>query len=120
MDKIFLKGLQLETIIGIFEWERRATQIVSIDLEMAADIAEAAQADSIEVALNYKEVTKRLIACVEGSNFQLVETLAEHIARIVVTEFSVPWVKVSVSKPAAIEGSREVGVIIERQTRDYV
>lgn len=119
MDRIFLKDLRLEAVIGIFDWERTTTQMVSIDLEMATDVAAAASADSIDAALNYKQVAKRLISYVEGSEFQLVETLAERIARIVVTEFSVPWVKVSVSKPAAIEGSKDVGVIIERETRDY-
>ena len=120
MDKIFLRDLRIDTIVGIFEWERRATQTVSIDLEMAADIRRAAASDSIDEALDYKRVAKRLIEFVAASRFRLVETMAEEIARIVVTEFSVARVRVAVAKPGAIEGSREVGVTIERESADYV
>jgi dihydroneopterin aldolase len=119
MDIIFLRDLRVEAIIGIYEWERRATQQISIDLEMAADIAKPAVSDSIDSALNYKDVAKRIIEFVSKSDFQLVETLIESVARIVVTEFGVPWVKVSIAKPGAIEGSREVGVVIERTTGAY-
>ena len=119
MDIIFLSDLRVEAIIGIYDWERRTTQQISIDLEMAANIAKPAATDSIEAALNYKDVAKRLIDFVGKSDFQLVETLVESVARIVVTEFEVPWVKVRIAKPGAIEGSREVGVIIERISSDY-
>jgi len=119
MDTIFLRGLQVEAIIGIFDWERRATQTVTIDVEMATDVARAAATDSIESALNYKSVAKRLIAFAQDSEFALVETLAESLARIVVTEFDVPSVRLSVSKPGAIEGSRDVGVTIERTRAQY-
>ena len=120
MDTIFLRGLQVEAIIGIFDWERRATQTVTIDVEMATDVARAAATDSIDSALNYKSVAKRLIAFAQDSEFALVETLAESLARIVVTEFDVPSVRLSVSKPGAIEGSRDVGVTIERSREQYV
>jgi len=119
MDTIFLRDLRIEAIIGIFEWERRTTQTISIDLEMAADIAKAAATDAIDSTLNYKQVAKRIIGFVEESEFQLVETLAESLARIIVTEFDVPTVKVSVAKPGAIEGSREVGVVIQRSHEHY-
>ena len=118
MDKIFLRDLTIETIIGIYEWERGATQTVSIDLEMAVDVRRAARTDAIDDTLNYKAVAKRLIRLVGESRFQLVESLAEAIARVV-TEYPVPSVRVSVAKPGAIEGSREVGVIIERTQDDY-
>jgi len=120
MDTIFLRGLQVEAIIGIFQWERAATQSITIDLEMATDVARAAASDSIDAALNYKSVAKRIIAFAESSEFALVETLAESLARIVVTEFDVPSVRLSVSKPGAIEGSRDVGVTIERSREHYV
>lgn len=119
MDIIFLRDLRVEAIIGIYEWERRATQQISIDLDMAADIASAAATDSIDETLNYKDVAKRLVAFVAESEFRLVEALVEAVARIVVTEFDVPWVRVSAAKPGAIEGSREVGVVIERSRDDY-
>ena len=117
MGIVFLRDLRVETIIGIFEWERTTRQVVGIDLEMAADIARAAATDSIDDALDYKAISKRLIDFVSGSSFQLVETLAEEIARIVREEFGVPWVKVTLSKPGAIRGARDVGIVIERGER---
>ena len=117
MDRIFLRDLRIQTVVGIWDWERRIRQTVSIDLEMAADIARAAATDSIDDTLNYKKVAKRLIAFIEASEFQLVETMAERIAEIVLGEFDVPWVRVTVNKPGAIRGSRDVGVQIERGER---
>lgn len=117
MGIVFLRDLRVETIIGVFDWERTTRQVVAIDLEMAADVARAAASDSIEDALDYKAISKRLIDFVSSSSYQLVETLAEEIARIVREEFGVPWVKVTLSKPGAIRGARDVGVIIERGER---
>jgi dihydroneopterin aldolase len=114
MDKIFLDELKVETIIGIWDWERKIRQTVVIDLEMSADIAKAAATDDVADTLNYKSVAKRLQQFVGESSFQLVETLAERIAAIVRDEFDVAWVKVTVHKPGAIRGSKDVGVIIER------
>lgn len=119
MDRIFLQDLRVEAVIGIFEWERRVRQIVSLDLELATDVRRAAASDAIEDALDYKGIAKHLIRVVEESEFRLVETLAETLARIVITEFGVPWLKLAVSKPGAIEGSRNVGVVIERSGDDY-
>ena len=119
MDKIFLRQLEVEAIIGIWDWEREVKQKVVIDLEMATDIRKAAASDSIQDTLNYKSVAKRLIGFVSDSSFQLVETLSERIAEIVVTEFNVSWVKVTVDKPGAIRGSKDVGIIIERSREDY-
>jgi dihydroneopterin aldolase len=117
MDKIFLHALEVETIIGIWEWERKIRQTVVIDLEMSADIARAAATDDVADTLNYKNVAKRLQEFVGESSFQLVETLAERIAAIVRDEFDVAWVKVTLHKPGAIRGSRDVGVMIERGDR---
>jgi len=114
MDKIFLDELKIDTIIGIWEWERKIRQTVIIDLEMSADIAKAAASDSVEDTLNYKSVAKRVQGFVSDSSFQLVETLAERIAGIIRDEFGVAWVRVRVHKPGAIRGSKDVGVEIER------
>jgi len=114
MDIIYLKDLEIETIIGIFDWERRVKQKIRLDLEMAADIRRAAATDNIEDTLNYKSVAKRLIQFVEGSEFQLVETLAEKIADILINEFGIPWVRVKLNKPGAIRYAGDVGVVIER------
>ena len=114
MDTIFLHDLKIDTVIGIWDWERKIRQTVVIDLEMSADIARAAATDSVEDTLNYKSVAKRIQTFVGESSFQLVETLAEKIAQIVREEFGVQWVKVRVNKPGAIRGSRDVGILIER------
>ena len=117
MDKIFLHELKVETIIGIWEWERKIRQMVVIDLEMSADIAKAAATDDVADTLNYKSVAKRIQSFVADSSFQLVETLAEKIAEIIREEFDVAWVRVKVHKPGAIRGSRDVGIDIERGER---
>lgn len=114
MDKIFLDELKIDTIIGIWDWERKIRQTVIIDLEMSADIARAAASDSVEDTLNYKSVAKRVQQFVGDSSFQLVETLAERIAGIIRDEFDVAWVRVRVHKPGAIRGSKDVGIEIER------
>ncbi len=118
MDTIFLNDLRVRTVVGIWEWERRIHQIVSIDLEMAADVRAAAARDHIDATLNYKAVAKRVTQFVEESRFQLVETLAERIAGIVTEEFGVRWVRVAVRKPFAVRGSRDVGISIERGQRE--
>jgi dihydroneopterin aldolase len=119
MDKIFLSALTVECIVGIWEWERRVKQTVILDLEMATDIRRAAASDHIEDTIDYKKVAKRLLAFVGESQFNLVETLAEQIARVVVTEFAVSWVKVRLNKQGAIRGARDVGIEIERRAADY-
>ena len=117
MDKIFLSELKIDTVIGLWEWERRIRQTVVVDLEMSADIAKAAATDDVADTLNYKSVAKRVQEFVSESSFKLVETLAENIAAIIRDEFDVAWVKVRVNKPGAIRGSRDVGVVIERGER---
>lgn len=114
MDIVYIRDLRIDTIIGIYDWERQVHQTVSLDLEMAADIRQAAATDDIQFALNYKSVAKRLIQFVGDSEFQLVETMAEEVARIVREEFQVPWVKLRLSKPGALRQSQDVGLIIER------
>ena len=115
MDTIFLRDLKVETIVGVWDWERKIRQTVSIDLEMAADIRRAAASDSLDDTLNYKLVAKRVQQFVADSSFQLVETLAENIAEVVLNDFDVPWVEVRVNKPGAIRGARDVGVKIRRE-----
>lgn len=113
-DTIFLRDLKVETIVGIWDWERKIRQTVSIDLEMGADIRKAAATDDIEDTLNYKSVAKRVQQFVEASEFQLVETMAEKIAETILAEFDLPWIDVRVNKPGAIRGARDVGVQIRR------
>jgi dihydroneopterin aldolase len=118
LDKIFIHALKTETIVGIFDWERQVKQTVVIDIEFSADIRKAALSDSIGDTLNYKGVAKRVLAFVEVSSFHLVETLAEHIAMLILKEFGVAWVSITLSKPGAIRSSRDVGVMLERKAAD--
>jgi dihydroneopterin aldolase len=120
VDRIFLRELRTETIIGIFDWERKVRQTISVDLEFPGDVRRAAASDRIEDTLNYKSVAKRVLAFVEGSEYQLVETLAEQVAQLILREFAVEWVKVTLNKPGAVRGSRDVGVVIERGRVDLV
>ena len=114
MDKVFIRGLEVEGIIGIFQWEREVRQIISVDIEMDFDNKKAAKSDSIEDALNYKLVGKRITSYIKNSKFQLVETLAENISKIILKEFPVTTVKVTLSKPGALRGSDSVGISITR------
>jgi dihydroneopterin aldolase len=114
MDIIFLRGLQIDTVIGIYDWERKIRQTVIIDLEMGTDILKAAATDDIAHTLDYKTISKRIIAFVEASEFQLVETLAEKISNIILDEFSVPWLRLTLNKKGAISGASDVGIQIER------
>ena len=114
MDIIYIRELKIDTLIGIYGWERQVKQTLVFDIEMASDIRKAAATDSIEDTLNYKAIAKRLIDFVTHSEFQLVETLAERSAEIILTEFSVTWVKLQLNKKGAVRGARDVGIIIER------
>jgi dihydroneopterin aldolase len=117
-DRIFLRGLQVECIIGFIEWERRIKQTIVIDIELPTDCARAAESDDVGHTVDYKRVAKRLIAFVEASDFKLVETLAHRVAMTLLEEFSLAWLRISVNKPGAIRGSRDVGVSIERTRAD--
>ena len=114
MDIIFLGGLEINTIIGIYDWERETKQTIVLDIEMACDISKAAETDNIEHTLDYKTVSKRIISFVEESQFFLVEKLIIEIANIIRHEFNVPWVRITLNKKGAIRGASDVGIIIER------
>ena len=118
MDIVFIRELRIDTVIGIYDWEREIRQTVVFDLEMGADVRKAGATDAIEDTLDYKAVSKRLIEFVRASEFQLVETLAERCAAIVLEEFDVPWVRMTLNKVGAVSAARDVGVIIERGQRD--
>jgi dihydroneopterin aldolase len=114
MDKVFIEALEIETLIGIYDWERRIRQPLVFDIEMAFDNRRPAGSDDIADTLDYKAVSKRLIEYVSQSSFGLVETLAERCAAIILDEFAVSHVRLKLSKPGAVRGARAVGVIIER------
>lgn len=119
-DKIFLRGLEVECIIGFIDWERRIKQRVQIDLEMPVDCTRAAIRDDVADTLDYKRVAKRVIAFVESSEFMLVETMAHRMAMMILEEFGIEWIRIWINKPGAIRGSRDVGVAIERNREDLL
>lgn len=114
MDIIFLGGLEATTIIGIYDWERETKQTIVLDIEMAFDITKAAETDDIKHTLDYKTVSERIVSFVEQSEFFLVEKLIEEIAFLLLTEFNIPWVKITLNKRGAISRAKDVGIIIER------
>ncbi len=114
MDIVFIADLRIETVIGIYDWEKEIKQVVAFDIEMANDNRRSAATDKIEDTLDYKAVSKRLIHFVGSAQFELVETLAERCCEIILNEFDVPWLKLKASKIGAVRGSSAVGVILER------
>ena len=114
MDIIYINDLRIETIIGIYGWERKIKQTVVLDIEMGTDIRKASASDAVEDTLNYKSVAERIISFIGDSEFELIETLAEQVANILLDEFAVPWLRLRVNKQGALKGVRDVGVIIER------
>lgn len=114
MDIIYLNDLRIETIIGIYGWERKTKQTVVLDIEMGTDIRKVSASDVVDDTINYKSVAERLFEFVGGSEFELVETLAEQISDILLNEFKVPWLRLKLNKQGALKGVRDVGVIIER------
>ena len=114
LDIIFIEALRVDTVIGVYDWERRIRQPVVIDLEMGADVARAAASDDFADTLDYKAVSKRVQQFTGESSFLLVETLTERIAALVLDEFHVPWVRVRLNKVGALRGAKGVGIVIER------
>lgn len=114
MDIIFIRNLRVKTIIGIFDWERRIRQVVYINIEIAADAAKAARSDRIEDATDYKSITKAVIECVENSECRLIETLVEKVAEMIMSQFNVAWLRLTLNKKGAIRHAEDVGITIER------
>jgi len=117
-DRIFLRGLTAECVIGFIEWERRVKQTVVVDLELPVDCRRAAITDDVADTVDYKRVAKRVLSYIEASEFKLVETLAHRLALLLLEEFGLEWVRISLNKPGAIRSSRDVGVVIERSRAD--
>jgi dihydroneopterin aldolase len=117
-DRIFLHGLATECIIGFIDWERRVRQRVVLDIELPVDCRRASLSDEVADTLDYKQVAKRVLAFVAASEFKLVETLAHRVALLILEDFPVEWVRISLNKPGAIRNSRDVGVVIERTRAD--
>lgn len=118
MDQVFVSGLEMEAVIGVYDWERTIRQRLVLDLEMAWDIRAAAEQDDLSLTLDYAAVTQRVLEYVSSTHFELIETLAERIAELVLSEFAVPWLRLRLNKPGAVPAATGgVGVVIERGSR---
>ena len=117
MDTVYIRGLKADAVIGVYDWERTIRQPLVIDLELASDNRAAAANDAIEDAVDYDAISGRVLAYVADSEYQLIETLAEHLAEIILREFGIPWLRLQVAKPGAVEAADSVGVVIERGQR---
>ena len=117
MNIVYIRGLRGQAVIGVYEWEREIRQALVLDLEMATDIRLAAGADALEHTLDYAAISARILAFIETSQFELIETLAEQLAAIVLSEFKVSWLRLRLCKPGAVAQARDVGVLIERGTK---
>ena len=114
MDTVLIKGLQATSVIGCYDWERDIRQTLVIDIELKADFTRAAQTDALVDALDYAAISQRVIAVCDESRFQLLEALAEHLAAIVLAEFSIQRLRMTITKPGAVAEADGVGVVIER------
>lgn len=114
MDIVFLHGLRVDAVIGIWDWERQFKQTLEIDLDLGTDVRPAARSDSIDDTVDYKAVTKRVMRLAEEGGFLLVERLAQTIADTLFAEFGILWVKIRINKKSAVRQVRDVGVQIER------
>ena len=117
MNIVYIKGLRAQAIIGVYEWERHTRQTLVFDLEMASDTARAAASDQIADALDYAAISSQVLAVVEGSEYQLIESLAEEVARMITRDFGVCWLRLRLSKPGAVAAAEDVGVVIETGER---
>lgn len=114
MNILFIRELEIETIIGVYEWEKRIKQTLILDVEVAADVNKAIETDDLQYTLDYKAMADRLTEYAENNHFNLVEALAERLAKILQTEFGASWLRLRIAKPGPLDNARDVGVVIER------
>jgi dihydroneopterin aldolase len=114
MDKVFIKGLNIQTTIGFFQWEKEIKQTLVIDLDMAWDTSKAAENDELDKTLDYAEISTAIESFANKNPVDLLETLAERMANFLIAEFGIPWIKLSIGKPGAVHNAQTVGVSIER------
>ena len=117
MDIIFLHGIEANCVVGVWEWEKQITQKIIVDIDVSAGIAASAATDELEDTLNYKALAESVIGMLEESRFQLIETMAEEVAKLVMKDFSVAWIKVRINKGGAVKNVRNVGVEVQRGQR---
>ncbi len=114
MDIVFIRDLDVKTVIGVFDWERKIRQQLVFNIELATDITKAANSDELVDTLDYKSISHAIEEMVEASSYKLVEALVEAVAQMVMRDFKVSWISIVVDKPGAVSCARSVGVKIER------
>ncbi len=118
MDIVYLHNLKVDTVIGVWEWERRIRQTLIFDIDLGTDVSRAGESDAIEDTVDYKAVSDRVMSFARGSEFRLIEALATHLAKIILDEFDVRWVRIRINKQGVVRHVRDIGVVIERGERD--
>lgn len=113
-DRVLIESLTVYTTIGVYDWEKNIKQKLVLDLEMAWDNKPAGNSDNVEFCLDYFVVSQSITSFIEANKFELIETVAERVAQLVIEQFSVQWLKIKVSKPDAIANAGNVAVVIER------
>ncbi|WP_438468670.1 bifunctional dihydroneopterin aldolase/7,8-dihydroneopterin epimerase [Vibrio vulnificus] len=114
LDKVFIEQLEVITTIGVYDWEQQIKQKLVLDIEMAHDNRPAGKSDDVADALDYAQVSEAVLNHIESGRFLLVERVAEEVAEFIMTQFSVPWIRIRLAKPGAVPQARAVGVVIER------
>lgn len=118
MDLVLIEALKVDTVIGVYDWERTITQTLVLDLEMATDIRPAAARDAVDETLDYAAISERIADFGATHKFELVETFAERLAETLRHEYTIPWLRLTLRKPGAVPAAKAVGVRIERGTRE--
>lgn len=117
VDSVLIEGLAVETVVGVYDWEREVTQQLLVDLDMAWDNSVPAADDDVRQALDYAAVSERVVQFLQELQPELLETAAERLAACLRQEFRIPWLQLTIRKPGAVPAARAVGVRIERGER---
>ena len=118
MDKVYIKGLNIQTTIGFFQWEKEIKQTLVIDLAMGWNTASAAENDELAKTLDYADISVAIERFANDNPVDLIETLAERLASYLMTQYHIPWLKLSIGKPGAVYNAQTVGVEIERSQKN--
>lgn len=119
MDIIFIHDIKVKTIIGVYPWEKQVAQTLLLDLELDTNAAKAALSDEIDATIDYTLIVTRVIEHMQNNSYQLIETLAQRIANLILTEFPITWLRLKVRKPGILPSAKEVGIIIERKREEF-
>ncbi|GAB2996651.1 dihydroneopterin aldolase [Psychrosphaera aestuarii] len=118
-DIVFIEALKVDTVIGVYEWEKSIQQTLQFDVEMRTDISAAAKVDDLSKTVDYAVVAEDIVRLAKDNQAELIETVAEKVAEQILTHYSVNSVKITLRKLGAVASTKSVGVIIERDSSQY-